>query len=148
MKNNPLHVTLIEDDEDDRFLFSIILDRISVATELTVLESKKDIESNIRHLESLAADIVFLGYPLLPHTEIDYLKKIRSNSFLKDTFCVILTGYCHPVYLSEVFKAGANLCINKPHEIATMINLINKLLTSDREAYHPPKFDSFLLSDN
>ncbi|RFS18585.1 response regulator [Emticicia sp. C21] len=148
MKDYPLSIALIEEDEDDQFIFSSIIESTSIPAAISFLECKKDIQTNLSTLESLFPDIIFLGCPLKHIAETEYLEKIRDNAILKETFCVIISGYTHNKYLKGVFNAGANLHINKFNDIAVLKNIIIKVLKLDLKNCPPPTYETFHVTEN
>ncbi|RFS17034.1 response regulator [Emticicia sp. C21] len=147
MKRNPLKISLIEDDDDDIFLFSMALENSSIPNQLTVVKDGIEIEKNIKLLETTAPDIIFLDLLWRYIDGVEYLNKIRNSQLLKDTPCVIFSGAKEDLYIEKAFSAGANLYLVKPRDFAVLTQTLDKALSLDWKEYFPPKYESFILSE-
>jgi DNA-binding NarL/FixJ family response regulator len=147
MKRNPLRITLIEDDDDDIFLFSMALENILIPNKLTVIKDGTDVENTISLLANSTPELIFFDL-LWQYTDgLEYLEKIKSHEALKNIPCIIFSGAREELYVKKTFDAGANLYLVKPRDFSVLTAALNKVLAIDWNANFSPEYELFLLSD-
>ena len=103
MRRRPLRVLLIDDDEDDHFIFTRMITEIA-GSQWTV-EWASSYDEGQRAIERGDSDICFLDYRLGKRTGLDLLKDSVSQGCR--TPIVLLTGYGEEEVDLEAMRAGA-----------------------------------------
>lgn len=104
----PVHVLLIEDNEDHADLVRLALDDTGQPPDLTWASS---LPSGIQHLEGLGFDVVLLDLGLPGSTGIETLHRVREAS--PDTPIVVLTGIDDDVVGELAVQEGAQDFLTK-----------------------------------
>lgn len=117
MSDRPIHILMIDDDEDDFFLVTQLLQDISPGQ--YELEWASNYQKGIQALEENKHDILLVDYRLGPHTGIDILRYIQEKS---TPFPVImLTGKGDYKIDKEAMMAGAYDYLVKGEISATLL---------------------------
>lgn len=113
MQSNELLVYLVDDDEDDRFLFSDALKRSMSAIDLKMFQEGSEL---LRQLETTnkLPDVIFvdLNMPLVNGEEL--LEDIKSNSKNQHIPIVIYSTSYNPRKAKSVLDKGGSLFLQKP----------------------------------
>jgi PleD family two-component response regulator len=127
MKNtSPLKILYVDDDIDDHFIFSKILDEIEIDTQLTsIMESERLI---IYILQSELPDLIFLDLNMPRKNGYECLTEIKRNTELKHIPIVIYSTSYHKNIVDLLFEAGAFYCIRKCAETTITKKIISCVL--------------------
>jgi len=133
----------VDDDIDDHFVFSRILDNIEIKTELiTVTESEKLIIS-ILHGE--LPDIIFLDLNMPKKNGYECLTEIKQSEELKHIPVVIYSTSYYKSILDILYDAGAFYCIRKCEESNQARDMITSVLKSVLDNRKQPARKEFVL---
>lgn len=140
----PIRILLVDDDEDDIFLFSEAVKIIPISTELQIAESGSKALKTLQSMGIYLPDLIFLDLhmPLMNGTEL--LKILKTNDLYRHIPCIILTAFPYASYIKEAYDLGANLYVIKPIDPNKLINIIEQLIDLDWKDYFPPESDLFL----
>lgn len=83
----------------------------------------------IRQAESFYPDVVILDILLPSKDGIEVINKIKSIKSPESVVFIVVASVCNPDMLSEAMSAGADYCMLKPCECASVVSKINKALT-------------------
>jgi CheY-like chemotaxis protein len=142
-KPSPLKIIYVDDDMDDHFIFSKILDEIEIETELTSTTDSERLVISILHGE--LPDIIFLDLNMPRKNGYECLTEIKKNSELKHTPIVIYSTSYHKNILDLLYAAGAFYCIRKCDEKAQTKKMITVVLESVLESMFQPAREEFVL---
>ena len=124
MNNEPFHILLADDDEDDRLLFIDAFSELKMKTVVHTVndgrELMKWLNLKVLHLPHL----LFLDLNMPGKDGMQCLKEIRSNQKLKDVSIAIYSTSDNEKDMEETFLQGANVYITKPNDF----NLLKKVL--------------------
>jgi CheY-like chemotaxis protein len=139
-----LNILLINDDEDDSFILHEVSHYFSDKLVLHNTFPTDDV------VEKIAAgphhDLLLLDLYMPKINGLDLLKKIRSNSRLKNTPVIIYSSRQHSTIVRKCFEAGATLFVEKPHTYKGIERMLKKILAMDWEKYNVKTKDlSFIL---
>lgn len=126
MNKSLYSVILVDDDEDDRFLFSEAFEELKVATELLLFE---DGQKFINHLENGLEQIpklVFLDLNMPIKNGLECLRYLRKNESFDAVFVAIYSTSSAENDMEETFVNGANLYITKPNDFQSLVRVIDK----------------------
>lgn len=126
MEKQLYNVALVDDDEDDRFLFSEAFEELKVATELLLFKNGQEfidsLENGLQHIPQL----IFLDLNMPLMNGMECLKYLRQNTLFKDIFVAIYSTSSSEEDMEETFLNGANIYIKKPHNFSTLTKVIDR----------------------
>lgn len=142
----PIKVLLVEDDEDDQFLFSDALAELPFPTELTIVNNGKDAVEKLARTDS-KPDIIFLDLNMPKMNGKDCLKLIRMDETFCSIPCIILSTSSAHAEIEETYSAGANLYLLKPNENDNLRKMVNKVLKLNWKENFTPEKELYFLSE-
>ncbi len=147
MQNEPIHVLLADDDEDDRNIFIDALNELKINT---VVQTVKDGQELIDHLtqdNNLLPHVLFLDLNMPCKTGLDCLIEIKRIDRLKDVAIAIYSTSSSEKDIEETFIRGANVYIKKPNNFSSLKKVLSQVITINWQ-YHTSGLnrDNFLLS--
>jgi CheY-like chemotaxis protein len=112
---------MLEDDPDDRYLTSAIIEELGIHVPLKFLSSTEDLFPT---LEQGAPLLILMDFNLHPETGIEVLQKIRRQSSFQHIPVVLLGDTANPDFVSQCYRYGANSYAVKPTTIEATKNKI------------------------
>ncbi|CDF80417.1 response regulator receiver [Formosa agariphila KMM 3901] len=128
MNLQKLKVALVDDDEDDRFLFKEAMDQIHIKTELSMFENGQKFMDFLLGPNSVLPQVVFLDLNMPVKNGLECLQEIRTTEHLKELSVAIYSTSSSEVDIDETFINGANIYINKPNDFSKLKSVIEKVL--------------------
>jgi CheY-like chemotaxis protein len=107
-----IHIVLVDDDEDDHFIFSTILDEIKIPTQLTSITESEEIVDHLLSLPHLP-DIIFLDFNMPRKNGYDCLIEIKACEDLKRIPVIIYSTSYKKDILDMLYDQGAVFSIRK-----------------------------------
>ncbi|MDX1471627.1 MAG: response regulator [Flavobacteriaceae bacterium] len=113
MQSNELLVYLVDDDEDDRFLFSDALKRSNSNIHLKMFQEASEVLDHLKTTEAIP-DVIFidLNMPLINGEEL--LEKIKSGPNNRDIPIIVYSTSYNPRKAQSVLEKGGSLLLKKP----------------------------------
>ena len=108
------HIYLVDDDKEDRELFSEALSHVDQNIKLIEINCGTKLIEALNNEEFPLPEIIFLDINMPKLTGIDCLKKIKANSKFKDLNIVIYSTYAHQNDIDEAYEQGASRYYVKP----------------------------------
>ncbi len=121
MSNQLLRILVVDDDESIRISFKQVLAKEGHSA--TIVENGS---LALEHIQKHPVDLVFLDLKMPGISGMDVLKIIRNKSPRTDV--VIITGFGTVENAVEAMKFGAYDYIQKPFTIATIRQVLNKIV--------------------
>lgn len=128
MGNHFFKVVLVDDDEDDRFLFSEAFDSLKMNTKLALFKNGQEFIDYLEKAASEIPEVVFLDLNMPVKNGLDCLQYLRKNSRFKDVFVAIYSTSSSPEDMNITLTHGANIYIQKPNNFKTLTAVIDKSL--------------------
>lgn len=128
MKEHFFKVILVDDDEDDRYLFSKAFQSLNIKTELQLF---KDGQEFVDYLESGLGnlpEIVFLDLNMPIKNGLECLQYLRKDPKYSDIFVAIYSTSSSDTDMEATLHHGANIYIQKPSNFKTLTNVIDRAL--------------------
>lgn len=121
------HILLIEDDEADQTIFSIVLQSIGPEFTCTVLD---DAEEALYKLETaeVSADLIFLDMRMPGMTGLEFLKELRKKETLGQIPVVAMSGLPDEKDALESKELGARDFIVKPSRYSELRKILQSIL--------------------
>ncbi len=135
MKDEPLHILLAEDDEDDRLFFKDAIDEIKVKTSVTMLNDGVQLMEYLKTPDVRLPNVVFLDLNMPLKGGMQCLEEIRSDSKLKDLSIAIFSTSSSEEDIEETFVKGANIYIKKPSDFTELKRILSEVITINWQ-YH------------
>ncbi|MCU7552323.1 response regulator [Chitinophagaceae bacterium LB-8] len=120
-------ILLIDDDEDDCFLFSRAIMDVSPDFEVKCTYSTEDL---LTLLERTKPAIIFIDLHLLKHNGFECLRLIRSYPDFKDIPVVFWSGSCDVNDRISAYREGAQYYFEKPYLIRDLVAELKKILSN------------------
>ena len=147
MQNEPIHILLADDDEDDRNFFVDAIKELKINTIVNVVKDGQELINHLNHTDNFLPHVVFLDLNMPFKTGIDCLNEIKRIDRLKDIAIAIYSTSSSEKDIEETFIRGANVYIKKPNSFSSLKKVLSQVITLNWQ-YHTSGLnrDNFLLS--
>ena len=147
MQNEPIHILLADDDEDDRNFFVDAIKELKINTVVNVVKDGQELINHLNHADNFLPHVVFLDLNMPFKTGIDCLNEIKRIDRLKDIAIAIYSTSSSEKDIEETFVRGANVYIKKPNSFSSLKKVLSQVITLNWQ-YHTSGLnrDNFLLS--
>ena len=135
MSQNPLHILLADDDDDDRLSFKDAFEELKVKTVVTMVNDGVELMDFLHKPGIDLPHIVFLDLNMPRKSGMQCLKEIRSNNKLKDLSIAIYSTSGLEKDIEETFVKGANIYIKKPNDFELLKTMLAKVININWQ-YH------------
>ena len=125
---DPMHILLADDDEDDRVFFSEAIMELKMDNKLTLFTNGNGLMDYLVLPDIKLPHILFLDLNMPCKTGIDCLKEIRANTRFKDISVAIYSTSSSEKDIEDTFIEGANIYIKKPNDFVTLKKVIKEVL--------------------
>lgn len=122
-----LHISLAEDDQDDRLFFKDAFDAVKIEHTLKMFEDGTEIMNYLKSSAELP-HIIFLDLNMPGKSGIECLKEIRRDDRLRDLSVAIYSTSSSNSNIEETFILGANIYIRKPKDFAALKKIISDVI--------------------
>ena len=125
-KKFPANILLIDDDEDEYFIFEDIIRHLDSSIELNYLSGPNQVHAGD---EFPVPDILFLDINMPTWSGFDWLQWIRDKGH---KFPVIMYSTSrNPDVVRRAYGAGAHLYLNKPMDFQELVSSVTYILQLD-----------------
>ena len=121
---------LAEDDVEDIEFFTNIISDISPDIKISVANNGIQLMGFLENSKQLP-DLIFLDLNMPLKNGIECLQEIKNTAIWKRIKTVILSTSCNPEQKKELYKLGADLCLQKPNSFSTFKDILFKCLQMD-----------------
>ncbi len=128
-------ITLADDDEDDRLLFTDAFDELKINTVVSTFNNGQLLMDFLNNPESVLPHIIFLDLNMPIKNGIDCLKEIKQNERLKNIAIAIYSTSSSDDDVENTFVLGANVYIKKPADFNTLKKILNDVVTVNWQYY-------------
>lgn len=143
-QTKPQNIFLVDDDEEDRELFSEALSQVDESIRLTEMSSCFKLMETLDNPEAPKPDIIFLDMDIPKFSGLECLKKLKASKKIKNLKIVVLSTYSHPQYIDEAYKNGASCYYVKPSRFAKLKEIISDALQGNWKNQLPNKRRFFI----
>ena len=146
MEHDSIHITLADDDEDDRLFFIDAFEEIKINTIVNTVNYGKELLNFLNHPETILPNIIFLDLNMPILNGIDCLKEIKLNDKFKDIAIAIYSTSSSDQDVENTFVLGANIYIKKPSNFNDLKKILSDVVIINWQ-YHTNGLnkDNFLL---
>lgn len=132
MKNDPLKILIIEDDEDDAFYIKDIL-KEGLSDSPPTIDHLSSLESNLKQINPFSYDLAMFDYRLGKTNGIELVRNFRDQNC--SIPIILFTGQGDQEVAVEAMKAGANDYLTKGKlSIESVTKSIRYVLGLQKEA--------------
>jgi CheY-like chemotaxis protein len=128
MPTIPLKILQVEDDEDDRVLFSWALKKAGINAEIVYAYEGTEC---FKKLEAYLPEVIFLDINMAGMNGKECLKLIREQKQFDTIPVIILTTSDHEADITETFQSGATLFVVKPFRAEDMVVLLKRIFAEN-----------------
>ncbi len=126
--NKPvIDIVLVDDDADDRSIFSEALSELKIDTKLTLLEDGRNLLEFLENSAKLP-DILFLDLNMPYKSGVECLIDIRKSNKFNDLSIAIYSTSSTDKDIEDTFINGANIYIRKPNNFANLKKVLNDVV--------------------
>lgn len=131
-KANGLSIFLVDDDQDDRELFSEAIAEVDADIVLSTFPDGISLMEKLRS-SAPSPDIIFLDLYMPKMDGSECLDEIRSDERFDSISIVLYSGLIVMERIEELFRKGANRYLRKPSSYAALVNALERTLESVAE---------------
>lgn len=135
MYNEKLHIILADDDEDDRLLFKMALDKLKVNTEFSMFINGKQLMDHLNSMDIVFPDLIFLDLNMTMKSGMECLREIRNNPQFNNIVIAVYSTSSSECDIEETFISGANIYINKPNNFDKLKQVLAKVIGINWQYY-------------
>ena len=136
--DDPTHVLLAEDDDEDYFIFSLAIKELTIKVVLTRAENG---DLLLQLLDEKNPDIVFLDLLMPCKDGRTCLKEIRANKKYDSVPIVVYSSLNDLKSIEFCYREGSNLYAIKPSTLQELKTVLEKIFSIDwkKMLYFPPR---------
>jgi CheY-like chemotaxis protein len=139
------NVLLVEDDEDDFYIFNMAVSSLKGSFQL--LRTSNGIMFSSLIQTSIVPDVIFLDINMPYKNGISCLKEIRSNRAFDETRVVIYSGAIQKREVDICYDLGANFYLIKPTDFSLTKRQLRDLLQNEYFKLNvQPSRDEFVMN--
>lgn len=135
---NRLKIILVDDDEDDCFLFQDAIEEMGSQISLATVNTCEELMHMLHLPNRKLPDIIFLDLNMPGQNGKECLEEIRKHQNLKHIPVAIYSTSDSEKDIAETFQKGANLYIQKPREFNKIKKVINEVANMNWARPHNP----------
>lgn len=126
---NIVEILLVDDDQDDRSIFSDALSELKIETSLNMLEDGRELVAYLEDKSNKRPDILFLDLNMPYKSGVECLKEIRQIDKFKDLSVAIYSTSNSEKDMEDTFINGANIYIRKPNDFTQLKKVLTEVLS-------------------
>ncbi len=126
---------LADDDKDDQFFFKHAIERLNVPVQVLTANNGQDLIEYLECPNNPVPHLIFLDINMPILNGLECLPMIRKIQKCYKLPVVIYSTTSEKEEIEEALKRGANTCITKPYEIATLQGILNKILITNHDYF-------------
>ena len=148
-KKSVVDILLVDDDADDRNIFSDALRELKINTSLNLLEDGRDLLGYLQNNKNKRPQILFLDLNMPYKSGVECLKEIREYSEFDDLTIAIYSTSSTDKDIEDTFVNGANIYIKKPKNFEKLKTVLNDVVNMNFQFHNSGlNKDTFLLNIN
>ena len=126
-----INIALIDDDQDEKYIFQIALDELEIDYSFDYFSSANDFLDHINNSSVSLPNIAFLDMHMPLTSGLELLEIIRKQSQFDSMRSVIYSNSMSEVTISAFKSLGTVDFIVKPPELSEMKNVLRRLIITD-----------------
>ena len=126
-----MHVLLVDDDRDDRFLFKDALAKTGLPIFFQDAEDCYQALDILQQMKEETPDIVFIDINMPDIDGFECLKRIKAKEAWKDIPIIIYSTSNNQLHIDEAGRLGAAAYIRKPNDFWELCAKLKQILSSN-----------------
>ncbi|MBD3581358.1 response regulator [Flavobacterium selenitireducens] len=126
---NIVEILLVDDDQDDRSIFSDALSELKIESNLNMLEDGRELVNYLENTKNKRPDIIFLDLNMPYKSGVECLKEIRLIEKFRDLSVAIYSTSNSEKDMEDTFINGANIYIRKPNDFTQLKKVLTEVLS-------------------
>ncbi len=138
-----IHVLLVDDDEDDQYIFSEAIKLCFIPSTVYLASSHDELFELLPSVQT--PDLIFLDINMPGYDGIKCLETIRANPRYEPIPVIMYSTSGRKESIDQCFEKGADFYIQKPSQIEDLVKVLNKVfnkrwtsrdaMTANRESF-------------
>jgi len=141
MSKKPLHILLVDDDADDRFLFQEALQEIAPDAKLSLIDGCDTFLKLSKHVSNMP-DMILLDLNMPGKNGFECLDEIKNIFHLGNIPLLIYSTTANPDQVKKTYNKGATLYMQKPTSFEGIKKLMKKVLLINLKDHMPQAVES------
>lgn len=128
MTQEPIHILLADDDEDDRLFFKEAFEEIKIKTHVRFVNDGVELMNDLNQNGQQLPHILFLDLNMPRKNGIECLLEIKRMNQLQNIAIAIYSTSSSEKDIEETFVQGANVYIKKPSDFTTLKRILEEVI--------------------
>jgi CheY-like chemotaxis protein len=128
MNDEPIHILLADDDNDDCLLFEEALEELPLATRLSVVNDGEQLMHLLTKETTAFPFVIFLDLNMPRKNGLECLLEIKKNKIIKHIPIIMYSTSGQTELINLFYKHGAQYYIRKPAEFVQLKRVIHQAL--------------------
>jgi len=129
MQQDPMHILLADDDEDDRMLFIEAFKDIKIKSIIHTVNDGVQLMDYLNDETNVMPGILFLDLNMPRKNGHECLEEIRNSKKLKQLTVAIYSTSASESDIEDTFVKGANVYIRKPDDFLVLKKILAEVVT-------------------
>src|SRR6478735_1787480 len=129
MQQDPMHILLADDDEDDRMLFIEAFKDIKIKSIIHTVNDGVQLMDYLNDETNVMPGILFLDLNMPRKNGHECLEEIRNSKKLKQLTVAIYSTSATESDIEDTFVKGANVYIRKPDDFLVLKKILAEVVT-------------------
>lgn len=131
MTSSKIKIALVDDDQDEKYIFQIALDELEIDYSFEYFSAPDDFLNYLQNSDSDIPKIAFIDMHMPLKSGLDLLKEIRSNGNYDRMKSVIYSNSMSEITIAAFKSLGTVDFIVKPPELSEMKLVLKRLILDD-----------------
>lgn len=123
-----INIALIDDDQDEKYIFQIALDELQIEYSFDYFSSSFDFLDHLKNPDTAIPNIAFLDMHMPKVNGLELLEQIRKDSNYNSMRTVIYSNSMSDITISAFKSLGTVDFIVKPPELSEMKEVLKRLI--------------------
>ena len=123
-----INIALIDDDQDEKYIFQIALDELKIEYSFDYFSNSFDFIDHLKNPETVIPNIAFLDMHMPKVNGLELLEQIRQNPDFSTMRTVIYSNSVSDITISAFKSLGTVDFIVKPPELSEMKEVLKRLI--------------------
>lgn len=128
MQQEPIHILLADDDEDDRLFFKDAFEEIKIKTHVRFVNDGVELMDYLAENSNQLPHILFLDLNMPRKNGIECLLEIKRMNQFQNIAIAIYSTSSSDQDIEETFVQGANVYIKKPNDFNTLKRVLEEVI--------------------
>ena len=124
-----VHVLLVDDDEDDQFIFSEAIKLCFIPSQVWLASSHDELFNMLPTIGT--PDLIFLDINMPGYDGIKCLETIRADKLYEAIPVIMYSTSGRKESIDKCFEKGADFYIQKPSQIKDLVKVLDKVFSKN-----------------